>query len=271
MKAGQARYFLVYCLSFMGTSLGSYNVSVVVLGFMASSYNMPTEYNFFKYSYLGAALPLALSDSKNSSMLSSVFNKYDITYVMQPSECNQKISLTGLVALQQQWRVAGVIGPDCSSALMSAGLLASAWNIPLIGFVSQSTELSDKSIYNTVIRSNPSYGLFSNPLRGLCSRYNWTTVGLLTADPLGIFSFILQALSPQLKAHNITNHQESFSNTSYTMLKVALQRLSNMSRGMFYDTLYYKHKYNYTGYVQQINEQYIIDIPYIGYVYETLQ
>ena len=231
MKLGQVRYFLAVCLHFIGTSLSD-NINFV-LGFMSSSYGVPPGFNLFTYNNLGAALPLALSDAKNISMFSAFFNNYSITYVMQPTGCSSKVSLAGLVTLQQQWQIAGVIGPDCSPALLSAGLLASAWNIPLVSFSSQALEVSDKSVYNTVVRSNPSYGLFANPILNLCFRYNWTTVGILVTDPLGIASTTLQALTTKLTFYNITFSQESFGMTSYAMANRALQRLSNMSRGRF--------------------------------------
>ena len=204
----------------------------LVLGFMGSTSEMPSYYNIFKYKYMGAAMPLALSDAKNSSDLSSFFDKYNITYVIQPSQCSPKISLTGLVTLQQQWQAAGVIGPDCSSAFVSAGLLASAWNIPLIGYVAQSVELSNKSVYNTAVRSNPSNGMFSNMVINLCSRYNWTTVGLMSETTAGALSYMRDALVSSLPNWNITvSHEERVSQPPYSTIVGALRNLSTTSRG----------------------------------------
>lgn len=67
---------------------------------------------------------------------------------------------------------------DCTAPAMPASLLGSVWNVPIVGYISTSPDMSDKSTYNTFVRVYPPYSMVSAALRALVSHYNWTTLGL---------------------------------------------------------------------------------------------
>ena len=67
-----------------------------------------------------------------------------------------QIGLAGFVTAVQQ-KSADVALIDCSYPALAAGQLASAWNIPMIGYATTSPDLSDKSIYSTFTRIIPPF------------------------------------------------------------------------------------------------------------------
>ena len=71
-----------------------------------------------------------------------------------------QIGLEGFVnAVQQQ--NANVALVDCSVVALTAGQLASSWKIPMIGFGTTNSDLSDKATYSTFSRVIPPYGQVS--------------------------------------------------------------------------------------------------------------
>ena len=46
----------------------------------------------------------------------------------------------------------GIIGPTCSTVCLNIGLVAAAWNIPMVSPTCQVETLSDKDIYPTFTR-----------------------------------------------------------------------------------------------------------------------
>ena len=201
----------------------------ITVGFMATERTNP-GFDMFSYKYLGASVPMALQDHQANPILPA---NYSLDYVIQPSECDQKRALTALVTLQTIYRVAGVIGPDCSAPCQSAGLLASQWNIPLVGYVAQTLALSDKTVYNTFVRSNPSIGLMSNPMVVLIKRYNWTTVGVIIDQSfLQSLVYVISGVNDWFPRNNITICTTKYVDPlAYKTMLSALQDLSKCSRG----------------------------------------
>lgn len=79
---------------------------------------------------------------------------------------------------------------DCSPPTLVAAILASAWNVPLIGYMTTIPELSDKSTYSTFTRVCPPYSI--TPLmRSLMAQYNWTTFGILKEVHCMFFQFLV--------------------------------------------------------------------------------
>ena len=204
----------------------------IIVGFMATEKSSP-GYTTFSYKYLGASVPMALQDHQANPILPA---NYSLDYVIQPSECDQKRALAALVTLQTMYRVAGVIGPDCSAPCQSAGLLASQWNIPLVGYVAQTLALSDKTVYNTFVRSNPFFGLVSRPMVMLMKRYNWTTVGVIIDQSfLQIVTSVVSGVNDWLPRNNITICTTKYVDPlAYKTMLSALQDLSKCSRGWYY-------------------------------------
>ena len=203
----------------------------VVIGFMGCNSSASFFYNLFKYERLGAAVPLAIADAVTKNVLIS---NYTISYVMQPSQCDQKIALDSLVKLRSTYQIAGVIGPDCSPPTLSSGLLASQWNIPMVGYATQSPDIADKRIYNTIVRSNPTYSYFSVPLKSLLIRYKWTNVGLMTEEPIASQHYLKPAFINLFTSYNMTVNVTGVDHYNPQTVINAVKLLSRACRGMLW-------------------------------------
>ena len=213
----------------LGVSLQSVQGVNIVLGIMGCNSSASSFFNFFKYSRLGAAVPLAIADAITKNVLSS---NYTISYVMQPSQCDQKIALDSLVMLRSVYQAAGVIGPDCSPPTLSSGLLASLWNIPMVGYATQSPDIADKTIYNTIVRSNPTYSYFSAPVKSLLIRYKWTNVGLLIEEPIASQHYLKPAFINLFTSYNITVNLTGVDRYNLQTAINAVKLLATACRGL---------------------------------------
>ena len=63
----------------------------IVIALMGSTNPLPG--NFFGYRYLAAAVPLAIRDANR---IPDLLLNYNLSYVLQPSECSSKVSSVGL-------------------------------------------------------------------------------------------------------------------------------------------------------------------------------
>lgn len=57
----------------------------IVIGFMA----MTSNNNYFQYNTMGASVPLAIEDLRQSR--DNILPNYTLTYVTQPDECDKKV------------------------------------------------------------------------------------------------------------------------------------------------------------------------------------
>ena len=156
-----------------------------------------------------------------------------------------KVGLSGFVTAVRDRGAQGVI-IDCSVAALSVGLLASQWNIPVVGFSAGSVDLSDKNIYNTFVRVVPTLSSLGYAVLALCIRYNWTTVGIMageTNDPnLQNLLIIYQGIAQILAARNISFKSVPIGpKMDPTEIGSVLKILSSASRS----TLIIKFKYRY--------------------------
>ena len=93
------------------------------------------------------------------------------------------------------FKKAAAILIDCSAPVVLAGQIASLWKIPMVAFASTSPALSDKSLFDTVIRTWPPLSIFGKAILAILRQYNWTTVGLLNeqiSDPQNAVLLYLQ-------------------------------------------------------------------------------
>jgi hypothetical protein len=74
---------------------------------------------------------------------------------------------------------AAVLIMDCSPAVISAGVLASAWNVPVVAFGAATPTLSDKATYNTVVRTFHPFSIVGDGIANILQFYKWSTVGVL--------------------------------------------------------------------------------------------
>ncbi|XP_048584263.1 atrial natriuretic peptide receptor 1 isoform X2 [Nematostella vectensis] len=122
----------------------------------------------------------ALSHIRSLQLLSS----YNITYYVNDSKCDSATA-SGITAdlWASQPRPDVFIGPGCSSACLSAGLLAGYWGVPMISYSCSSSDLTNRKLYSTFVRTQPfsrSYEA-STPglLRFLMNSFNWKRAAII--------------------------------------------------------------------------------------------
>ncbi|EDV21316.1 uncharacterized protein TRIADDRAFT_30655 [Trichoplax adhaerens] len=81
----------------------------------------------------------------------------------------------------KQQPVRSFVGPACSVGCEPGGILAAAWNVPMISWGCASPSLSDKKKFATFTRTSGPYSAVGKLIQLLVKHYNWTRVGLLTS------------------------------------------------------------------------------------------
>ena len=76
----------------------------------------------------------------------------------------------------QEDHVDAVIGAACSSSSVALSYLATAWNIPVVGYTPTTGELSNKAVFNTMVRSTGTNGQVFNALVAICHHYRLVTL-----------------------------------------------------------------------------------------------
>ena len=136
------------------------------------------------FSELGKALELAvqpaIEDVYNHSRLSREWN---ITYTVKDSACHKTTAVGETYELQN----ADVfIGPACSDSCLSAGLLASYWNKPMISYSCSSVELSQRNYFPTFARTQPFSRTYLHETPDLLLQamnfYNWTRAAIISTE-----------------------------------------------------------------------------------------
>lgn len=145
---------------------------------------LPTSRSGF--SELGRALELAIAPAiqhvYNHSRLSRQWN---ITYTVKDSACHK----TTAVGKTYELHSADVfIGPACSDSCLSAGLLASYWNKPMISYSCSSVELSKRFFYSTFARTQPFSRTYLDETPDILLQsmrvYNWTRAAIISTEDL---------------------------------------------------------------------------------------
>ena len=78
------------------------------------------------------------------------FDLGSLSYSWVEVDCDRSKSLAALSRMLEEGPVDAVIGPDCSLACESTGILTAGRNIAQISYSCSSTDLSDKDTYPTV-------------------------------------------------------------------------------------------------------------------------
>ena len=109
-----------------------------------------------------------------------------LTYSIKDSGCN-KTKAVGIAAdLMTQPTVDAYIGPGCSVACLSAGMLAHYWNKPMVSYSCSSSDLEDRNTYSTFVRTQPFSRTYSKStptiMRILMKDYRWQRAAILATD-----------------------------------------------------------------------------------------
>ncbi|XP_029954658.1 guanylate cyclase 2G [Salarias fasciatus] len=125
---------------------------------------------------LGAAMQIAVEKvNANPSFLGN----YSLDFVFRSSDCSPKESLGGFI--QQVWRdnVSALFGPACPEEAEVTGLIASTWNIPMFGFVGQSSKMDNSDIYDSYIKIVPPLKRSSEVLVKTLEFFGWRHVAMI--------------------------------------------------------------------------------------------
>ncbi|XP_077863909.1 atrial natriuretic peptide receptor 1-like [Saccoglossus kowalevskii] len=127
----------------------------------------------------------------------------DFEIVWRDSECNTKQTSGRLVELYADEHVDVIIGPPCSQACLSAGQLASFWNLPIISWVATDPEFNDKTRYTTLGRSLGPFTKLGTFLTEIMERYNWNRVVVIASTYL-LFKDAANAIVKTFQENNVT-------------------------------------------------------------------
>ena len=157
------------------------------------------------FSELGRALELAIAPAiqhvYNHSRLSGQWN---ITYTVKDSACHK----TAAVGRTYELHTADAfIGPACSDSCLSAGLLASYWNKPMISYSCSSVELSKRLFYPTFARTQPFSRTYSHETPDILLQsmrvYNWTRAAIISTEDL-VWTPIAISMTEIFQQNNIS-------------------------------------------------------------------
>ncbi|MEQ2178277.1 hypothetical protein GOODEAATRI_012391 [Goodea atripinnis] len=153
------------------SSNGSPNHKLLI-GFQA-----PWNVSFpFSAQRLGSAIQIAVEKvNKNRSFLGN----YSLDIVYKDTNCNPKVSLGGFIQQVLRENVTALFGPACPEEAEVTGLIASAWNIPMIGFVGQSSKLEDSEMYDSYIKIMPPLKWSSEVLVKTLEFFGWRHVAMI--------------------------------------------------------------------------------------------
>ncbi|KAM5132688.1 guanylate cyclase 2G-like [Mantella aurantiaca] len=93
--------------------------------------------------------------------------------------CSAKSSLSAFISQCEQHHIAAMFGPVCPEAAEVTGLLASSWNVPMFGFVSQTPKLDNIRIYDTYVKTVSPLQRISEALEKTLNYFQWRYIALL--------------------------------------------------------------------------------------------
>ncbi|XP_065940267.1 atrial natriuretic peptide receptor 2 isoform X1 [Magallana gigas] len=132
-------------------------------------------YGFSAYSSVGA-LKMALSAIRmnNDPDLLQPLHNSTIKVRWYDTDCNAKSALAAAVDAKSKFDPHLFLGPPCSVGMDGVALLASHWNTPVFGWVSQDLAFQDKTMYSTLVRFLGPLNRFPNVLFHLQSLFKWS-------------------------------------------------------------------------------------------------
>uniref|UniRef100_A0A3P8R7U2 Guanylate cyclase n=1 Tax=Astatotilapia calliptera TaxID=8154 RepID=A0A3P8R7U2_ASTCA len=125
---------------------------------------------------LGSAIQIAVEKvNANPALLGNI----NLDFVFKDTECSPKESLGAFI--HQVWKenVSALFGPACPEEAEVTGLIASKWNIPMFGFVGQSTKMDDSDNYDSYITVMPPLKRSAEVLVKTLEFFGWSHVALI--------------------------------------------------------------------------------------------
>ncbi|XP_055006373.1 guanylate cyclase 2G isoform X2 [Boleophthalmus pectinirostris] len=169
---------LLISFSFLTTSTTANNNGTnisnkkILIGFQAP-WNVSYPFSALR---LGAAIQIAVEKvNKNPSILGN----YSLDFVFTDTQCDPKASLGGFI--HQVWKenVSALFGPACPEEAEVTGLIASTWNIPMFGFVGQSSKLDNSYVYDSYVKIVPPLKRSAEVLVKTLEFFGWRYVAMI--------------------------------------------------------------------------------------------
>ncbi|XP_039645021.1 guanylate cyclase 2G [Perca fluviatilis] len=144
----------------------------LIIGFQAP-WNMSFPFSALR---LGSAIQMAVEKVNTNP---SFLGNYSLDFVYMDTDCNPKVSLGGFI--HQVWteNVSALFGPACPEEAEVTGLIASTWNIPMFGFVGQSSKMDNSDIYDSYIKIVPPLKRSSEVLVKTLEFFGWNHVAMI--------------------------------------------------------------------------------------------
>ncbi len=96
-----------------------------------------------------------------------------------------------------------ILGDGCSVVCQPVGLLAAAWNIPVVSFGCTSDQLSNKEVYPTFTRAVGPWAALAPMFNKLADIYRWTRIGIVT-DTADLMRITANACKMEMEKHGKT-------------------------------------------------------------------
>ncbi|XP_078496609.1 guanylate cyclase 2G-like [Lissotriton helveticus] len=129
----------------------------------------------FSAQRLGSAIQIAI-EKVNADQ--SLLGNYTMDFIYTDCRCEAKVSLSAFVEQFQKQQIAALFGPVCPEPAEVTGLLASQWNIPMFGFVSQTPKLDNTLVYDTYVKMVSPLKRVGEVLEKTLQFFGWRYVAL---------------------------------------------------------------------------------------------
>ncbi len=143
-----------------------------------------------------------------------------------------------------------VAGPPCSNGAVLVGLLASKWNLPIVGYGGTDLRLSDKNTYDTYSRTVGQDNEIGKAFSHIAQLYKWEKVVLLTRDPPEVFTHARAGFRDHLRQNGTETVEESFDNSQWlrvpspAYLQQFVKPLKGVGRGKAYHSAHLNESNN---------------------------
>ncbi len=127
---------------------------------------------------------------------------YEIEWIKRNSYCEPQ---RGMAMLVDMWAsvedLDGIIGDGCSVVCQAQGLLAAAWNIPVVAWWCSSPRLSDKTIYPTFTRVKGPWTDLGPLYNAVADLFEWNRLAIIfTSEDL--YALTAKAVKMELENNN---------------------------------------------------------------------
>ncbi|XP_031575273.1 speract receptor-like isoform X2 [Actinia tenebrosa] len=152
----------------------SKNITIGLLLPYLSAYGYGDSYSAGKYS--APAITVALDRiNKDPDLLPN----HHINFVWQDTKCNEEMSISQMTEFVEQ-RVDAFIGFACTCNTQAR--IAASLNKMLISPYCTSSDVSDKQLYPTFVRTIPDDGSLGPSVVAILDYFNWNEVGLMSEE-----------------------------------------------------------------------------------------